>query len=1103
MTSDQQLAAEGVWLQYLARRLGGDTKPFEQLCEEFPQLADALQRCHDEWANPSPPGGADGFGAERAELNALMLRLARPAPRGRRYEVECDIGRGAMGVVQRVWDKDLRRQLAMKTMHAKVSGEWKQLAARFIEEAQIIAQLDHPSIVPVHDLGLDDFGRPFFVMKLVNGVQLSRVFELAWEGRDTWNTVRVLRCLLDVCEAVGYAHSKGVVHRDLKPSNIMVGPRGEVFVMDWGVARALGKAQLQRKTTGSRIVETLRSERTDDEAGSIFTAHGQIVGTAAYMSPEQARGEIERVDARSDVYAVGAMLYHFLGKGPPYGMLVDSSASVLEQLRAGPPASLRKRAPSVPAELIAICSKAMSRDPSLRYANLAECADDLRAFLDKRVVRAYEGGTWAETRKWVRRNLALASSFAAVLLVLSSLGTAFWIERARAEANADFVALLRTPRLATQLVREVAALWPAHPGTADALRNWMHRAEVLLGEAATDPDQNGDSVMGLNALRNRLNSLRGRAQSCLDEGPETESNRAELARVELQLQWYMRMLGGEPWPAPPPVHWYAGMLDAQPWYAPLELQSDPGFTTEADVGAGLVESGWPLVAPGRHEYGRELEGLRLIEQASAHVRGRAEATQLRALSWAQIAVGDFERARASIQKACEVRMLGPLFTSSSTRSPNISLSNEAGWDLEVEDAIDRWTGSRARARRRERDHLAMRARSLRTLVERGQTYKFETVEDESAYSITASAVAALEDLELACHGYLGDGVAAPFGWSAAKRISFAESIEFESRSGPRAREAWERAVSEIAASPLYGGLSLRPQIGLLPLGPDPVSGLWEFAHLQTGAPPERGADGRWIMSEETGLVFVLIPHTWFWMGAQWTQPDQPHYDPDAMHKEWPPRRIELSPYFISKYEMTYGQWNRISGASWVDFVRKNPTIDLRYPVQDVSWLDCDRIMRRLGLALPSEAQWECAARGGTQTVWWTGNSRDTLRGKVNLADQASKRAGYAGIEIDDWPNCDDGWPSHAPVGTFPPNGFGLHEVAGNVFEWCADGMSGPPIDLGTKDPLYPTHGIDARSVRGGAYNSAAKNLRSAFRGRNAEHYLSDGLGLRPARRVDP
>ncbi|MGH7150863.1 MAG: formylglycine-generating enzyme family protein, partial [Planctomycetota bacterium] len=320
------------------------------------------------------------------------------------------------------------------------------------------------------------------------------------------------------------------------------------------------------------------------------------------------------------------------------------------------------------------------------------------------------------------------------------------------------------------------------------------------------------------------------------------------------------------------------------------------------------------------------------------------------------------------------------------------------------------------------------------------------------------------------------------------------------------------SIRDRAQCPIYGGLEIAPQVGLLPIGRDSGSGLWEFAHLQTGEAAERGADGRLVLKEETGLVLVLLPGGTFSMGAQSRDPAGPNHDPQAVGDEGPVHEVTLSPFFLSKYEMTQGQWLRFVGrnpsiygpetysANWNRSGRKG---DLLHPVERVDWNQCMEACERLGLVLPSEAQWEYAARGGTTNVWWTGSEKESLGRSTaaNLADSWAKGHGGSNwTAFEEW--LDDGYTVHAPIGTYAPNAFGLHEVHGNLFEWCRDGyQSGFYARPPERDPLADPGGSPGRVMRGGAFSDAATRARSADRNISAPEAAGVSLGLRPARVV--
>ncbi len=326
------------------------------------------------------------------------------------------------------------------------------------------------------------------------------------------------------------------------------------------------------------------------------------------------------------------------------------------------------------------------------------------------------------------------------------------------------------------------------------------------------------------------------------------------------------------------------------------------------------------------------------------------------------------------------------------------------------------------------------------------------------------------------------------GWIAdvERRLQFARSLKKPIEDH---RRAWDRAVASMAdvgECPEYNGLEITPQLGLVPVGRDPESGHWEFAHLQTGVVPRRDDAGKLLIDATSGLIFVLVPGGTFRMGADKSSPPAAdNVDPDA--DEVPAHDVTLAPFFISKYEMTQGQWLR--------FDRENPSrrdLGLLHPVENISREDCETTLWRLGLDLPTEAQWEYAARAGTSSRWWTGDAKSTIEGEGKVAGNVADEA-YGGPRREDW---NDGYKAHAPVGTFHPNRFGLHDTIGNVWEWVREnfGSYDDPWSGGEGERRY-----DGKfgGCRGGGFNVKARHCRSsnrfAFPGKNRDA----DLGIRP------
>jgi formylglycine-generating enzyme required for sulfatase activity len=494
--------AEERFLEYLERCERGTAEPFDELLRAHPALDSELRTLASRQqrfarlrervlasggADPDPsanrPRGAAAHAALTLRALAELDESRRPIER---YEPGEELARGAQGVVRRAFDKSLGRTLAMKVLHR--ADEHAALASRgvqrFLDEAHITAGLDHPSIVPVHDLGIDRDGQPFFTMKLVRGIALGEALERHRRGHPDWTLVRLAQVLLRVAEAMAFAHDHGVLHRDLKPSNVMLGDYGEVYVMDWGLARKARGVEPDGGPGGARDDTAARAELGP-------TLQGDVVGTPYYMPPEQAEGRQAEVGAAADVYALGAMLYHLLAGRAPYAEPPSSSArDVLERVRAGPPAAILEVEHGVPPELEAICAKAMARAPADRYPSMRELASDLRAWLEGRVVRAYERGALADLRKWIGRNRALsATALVALLSIVGGLAYSAHVEaagrlaaeaaRTRADATlADLMRLSEAVQLG-QLETRSAELWPEVPAKVDLLSAWLAEARPL------------------------------------------------------------------------------------------------------------------------------------------------------------------------------------------------------------------------------------------------------------------------------------------------------------------------------------------------------------------------------------------------------------------------------------------------------------------------------------------------------------------------------------------------------------------------------------------------------------------------------------------------
>jgi tetratricopeptide (TPR) repeat protein len=423
-----------------------------------------------------------------------------------RYTLGEEIARGGMGVVYRATDTTLGREVAVKVLHEKY-GPDSGVARRFADEARIAGQLQHPAIPPVHDLGTLPNGQPFLAMKLIKGATLDRLLEARPDpAADRGRFVAVFE---QVCQALAYAHSHNVIHRDLKPANVMVGTYGEVQVMDWGLAKVLTSRIADTadpvETTGETQVVSVR-----DSDGS-FTQAGSVLGTPAFMPPEQAAGAVGKVDIRSDVFGLGAVLAVILTGRPPFAagsaetVRVEAAQGKVEECFA------RLDACAADPELVALCKQCLSPNPADRPADagaVAKAVANLRSAAEDRARRAELDRAQAQARmveQRKRRRVQLALAVSVGVLLVAGGATAWWQAdqaRARRDRHARDTEALKT------LLDQCEEALRANNGPRAAVA--LNAAEKQVAEIAGD------------ALAGRLDRLRAdlAAKKNLDEVDE-------------------------------------------------------------------------------------------------------------------------------------------------------------------------------------------------------------------------------------------------------------------------------------------------------------------------------------------------------------------------------------------------------------------------------------------------------------------------------------------------------------------------------------------------------------------------------------------------------
>ncbi|MCA8969100.1 MAG: SUMF1/EgtB/PvdO family nonheme iron enzyme [Planctomycetes bacterium] len=483
------------------------------------------------------------------------------------------------------------------------------------------------------------------------------------------------------------------------------------------------------------------------------------------------------------------------------------------------------------------------------------------------------------------------------------------------------------------------------------------------------------------------------------------------------------------------------------------------------------------------------------------------------LSRAEELVARESRHRAILDELSTRRLPPPVEVEDLRKKRSKLTVDEAQQSAMLDEDVERMSRAEAAGRKipataKERTSmLRVSVRNLRTSIvqldeqiER-MTWQFGDYDDRFVHGVVRRILAAIDELR-------GDS-----GRIADVRARLQSARTVAERSITSHQKEWEATIDAIAAADgiaahgLYAKTPrLEPQIGLVPLGADPVSKFHEFAVVDSGTVPKRRADGMLELDERSAIVVVLIPAMEFTMGSQTADANAPGYAADANWDESPRNQVKLDAYFIGKHEVTQPQWEQLRGGRpslyGPGYSFRDVEVTDLHPVTDITWEDAARVLTHMGLRLPTEAQWECAARAGTDTAFSTGQDDPSLKGKANLLD----------LDYIDWTGEQavvatlpwrDGFVLHAPIGSFPANAFGLHDVHGNVWEWCLD----VPVEY-----TYPARQSDGlrreiianrgRVARGGSWRLGARAARSAFRIALDNLHKGDDGGVRVARPVE-
>ena len=370
--------------------------------------------------NPSELSRTVSLDMSNLEIPDRMIENEVISENEWKYSIVDEIGRGGIGRVLVAFDSKLGRDIALKELiqtdkpgqnKIKPLDKLKADEIRFLREAKVTGQLEHPGIVPVYEIGRKPDGNHYYTMKLVRGMTLAKAIK---DAVTLEKRLRLLPHFRDICNAIAYSHSRGVIHRDLKPENIMIGEFGETVVLDWGLAKIRGEEDESESTLQNEL-NVLKIENLGD------TTRGKAIGTPAYMPPEQARGDVEQIDERSDIYSLGAVLYEILTGHPPFkGRNIKET---LEMVQKNTPVDITILEKDAPPDLCAVVSKTLTRDKNDRYETALEVAWEIENFMSGGRIRAYEYSSWELFKRFTKKNKSL-SALLLIFIILIFAGSA-------------------------------------------------------------------------------------------------------------------------------------------------------------------------------------------------------------------------------------------------------------------------------------------------------------------------------------------------------------------------------------------------------------------------------------------------------------------------------------------------------------------------------------------------------------------------------------------------------------------------------------------------------------------------------------------------------
>ncbi len=1074
--------------------LGPDDHAFVQgLVQRYLQERDDTER------EPQAAPARNGF-ETTADPNAGTTpgpwppTVPPPKPRsGSRYRVLRKHARGGLGEVFVAEDAELHREVALKEIQEQ-HADHPDSRARFLLEAEITGRLEHPGIVPVYGLGAYPDGRPFYAMRFIKGESLSqaiaRLHAADGPARDLGALQAELRGLLGrfvaVCNAVAYAHSRGVIHRDLKPANVLLGPYGETLVVDWGLAKALGEG----KTPGA----TPDPLRPAAGAGPLPTQHGKILGTPPYMSPEQAEGQLDRLGPVSDVYSLGATLYTLLTGRPP---LDDPDVvELLKKVARGdfpPPRQMRR---GVPATLEAICLKAMALRPEDRYPTATALAEDVEHWLADEPVSAHRDGPLARAGRWARRHRPAVAAAAGLLvtavvaLAVSTLVVSHEQQKTEEQRRAAVRAL--EARYQAQARALLTASPQAVPGLLKDLEpvydSALPHLRALQAQPGLSPGQRARLRLAL--LPVNPGEAEALCAGMLSADPD------EMLMTRRLLRPYRERLAGTLWP----IVDAAGAPPERRFRAAVALAAFDPNSPRWDEAAGRVAD--QLLEANPLHLGTWAEALRPVRAALLEPLGRAfRGPQPDKRLVAATVLADYAADRpgllASLLTDADPKQYAILFPALRARREHLV--------ARMGEALDEAPPAGAAGALREAN-ARRQANAAITLLKCGQGERlWPLLRHTPDPGRRAYLVHRLGPLG-ADPAVLSARLEAEPDVSARRALLLALGGFTEQQLTSEQRRPLVARLLELYRTDPDPGIHSAAEWLLSRWGQrDELKKLDDF--LATAKPSVRRG---WFVNGQGHTLAVVRGPVEFDMGSPESEPDR--HAGETLHRVRIPRSFAISTKLVTLEQFLRFRKDHDYPA------RHSPSPD--GPVTQVTWLDAVRYCRwlsekegvpeeemcypplpqikegmkqpanyleRTGYRLPTEAEWEYACRAGAVTSRCYGSAEELLGDYAWYLADARDRT----------------W----PVGLLRPNDLGLFDVHGNLWQWCQDRWLAYPevpkakVHEDREDTAIVVD-ADNRVMRGGSFSDLPLYVRCAHRdgSRPTTRFLIVGLRVARTRR---